>query len=500
MNDVREVVDVEQVMERIRENLKRRRPPADGQSSDNHVTPLDEGQAAADFAYVHSGHDIRDFPLTSRRRVLGPLLVLTRRILRKLVAPFLERQVAYNAANTRLTRVLKEWIGSLDDAQARLRKEVRALGPHLREELLAVESRLREEVQAVESRLREEVQAVESRLREEFAAQTGKVLAGEAQLQQDIRAVGTHSGEALAAQAQELRVTREALIVDQSRLAREMAAQSQALQAVRERTSLAERKFRRILHAFDVDPRRPNLPEAKTGAPPAAPLPALAPAFDYAGLEERFRGSEEEIKERQRIYVPYFAGRQPILDIGCGRGEFLERLRASGTVARGVDADLDMVLLCRDKGLDVVMDDVFRYLDGVADDSVGGIFAAQVIEHFPSPRVIDLLTLCHRKLTPAGVLVVETPNPKCLFVFAETFYKDPSHVQPVHPETLQFLCEATGFHEVELKFLSPVDPLLRIPSLDVPGVALDPFNHGIERLNSLLFGFQDYAVIARKRT
>ena len=227
-------------------------------------------------------------------------------------------------------------------------------------------------------------------------------------------------------------------------------------------------------------------------------VPEHTPEFDYSGFEERFRGSEEEIKERQRIYVSYFEGRDDVVDIGCGRGEFLELMRESGIRARGVDLDLDMILLCREKGLDVSADDAFVYLGALPDHSLGGIFAAQVIEHLHPLRVIELVNLCHRKLGPGGVLILETPNPKCLMVFADTFYKDPSHVQPAHPDTMQFLFEALNFHQVELRFLGPVDPFMRIPLLQVPGADLERFNEGIDRLNTLLFGFQEYAVIGRK--
>jgi SAM-dependent methyltransferase len=220
--------------------------------------------------------------------------------------------------------------------------------------------------------------------------------------------------------------------------------------------------------------------------------------FDYARFEERFRGDEEEIKERQRAYLRYFQDRENVLDIGCGRGEFLELLRESGIKAGGVDLDLDMVLLCREKGLDVVMDDAFAHLATLADDSVGGVFAAQLIEHLHPRRVIESVKLCYRKLAPGGVLVLETPNPKCLMIFADTFYKDPSHIQPAHPDTMQFLFEATGFHDVGLRFSAHVNPALRIPPLEGAGADFDRFNAGIERLNSLLFGFQNYAVIGRK--
>ena len=153
--------------------------------------------------------------------------------------------------------------------------------------------------------------------------------------------------------------------------------------ADRERISRAERTLRRALHASQTPQSQEHGPEspARERASVALAVPAHKPEFDYAGFEERFRGSEEEIKERQRIYVPYFEGRNDVLDIGCGRGEFLELMRESGIQARGVDLDLDMILLCRDKGLDVSVDDAFAYLGALPDDSLGGIFAAQVIEH-----------------------------------------------------------------------------------------------------------------------
>jgi 2-polyprenyl-3-methyl-5-hydroxy-6-metoxy-1,4-benzoquinol methylase len=197
----------------------------------------------------------------------------------------------------------------------------------------------------------------------------------------------------------------------------QMVKQSSA--AARDRISGAERKLRRILHVLESYPAQEARPDTKSGAEkPVLPLPELEPAFDYVGFEDRFRGNEEELKERQRTYLQYFQDKENVLDIGCGRGEFLELLRECGIKARGVDLDLDMVLLCREKGLDVVMDDAFAHLTVLPDDSVGGVFAAQVIEHLHPRRVIELVRLCYRKLVPGGVLILETPNPKCLMVFA----------------------------------------------------------------------------------
>lgn len=472
-------VDLDLIMERIRDTIRRRKgagpeTPADQQAA----SPFAHGQAAIDFAYIHSGHDIQQASLVSHRRVLGRFVMGAKKAARRLLASILERQVAYNAANTRVVTCLKDSVERLDGQAAQLVAQVRA-GERARAELLA------------------EVQGLESRLRHELEQARAATVA----LREDLlRALSEQAGAVQAA----LREEREARL---GPLADQLGAQGRALQALkqssdaaRERVSRAERKLRRILHSSGAgelvdtpsdagapDHAGPHLPSAEAGA-----------ALDYAGLEERFRGGEDEIKDRQRVYVRYFEGRSDVLDIGCGRGEFLELMRESGVKARGLDVDLDMILLCREKGLDVLHSEAFAHLAALADDSLGGIFAGQVIEHLHPQRVVELVSLCRRKLEPDGVLVLETPNPKCLMVFAETFYKDPSHIQPIHPDTMQFVLESLGFQQVELQFLSPVDPSMRLPSLPADSREVELFNRGVDRLNALLFGFQDYAVIGRK--
>jgi O-antigen chain-terminating methyltransferase len=270
------------------------------------------------------------------------------------------------------------------------------------------------------------------------------------------------------------------------------------LQSMRERVSRAERKLRRVLYVLTDDQMTGERLKIERKAVPSQ---ALEPDFDYFGFEEKFRGSEEDIKGRQRAYLEYFQGQNDILDIGCGRGEFLELLREAGIKVKGVDLDLDMVLYCREKGLDVVQEDGFAYLDSLPDEALGGIFAAQVIEHLESKQIIELVKLCRRKLRPGGILILETLNPKCLMIFAESFYMDFTHMQPIHPEAMKFLFESTGFLDIELKFSAPVEPSKRILSFPDPaalGTTLERFNRSLETLNELLYGFQDYAVIGRK--
>jgi O-antigen chain-terminating methyltransferase len=277
-----------------------------------------------------------------------------------------------------------------------------------------------------------------------------------------------------------------------------MDAAQERGRALRERVSAAERRLRRLL-AAGAEGTAPGvrvspLPLSERGDHDRS---AMAVEFDYAGFEERFRGSEEEVREHQRAYLDCFQDRQPVIDLGCGWGEFLQLLREAGLSARGVDVDTDMVLLCREKGFDVTAADAEAFLAALPDDSVGGIFAAQIIEHLAPERVIGLVQLCQRKLSPGGVLVMETPNPTCLTVFADSFYKDPSHIRPLHPDMMQFLFETTGFEDVELRFSAPVSAAAWVPPLEAPAANREQFNAGLQRLNRLLYGFQDYAIIGR---
>ncbi len=220
----------------------------------------------------------------------------------------------------------------------------------------------------------------------------------------------------------------------------------------------------------------------------------------YFLFEQEHRGSETEVAERQRTYVSRYKEQSEVLDIGCGRGEFLQLLREAGISHQGVDANPEMVAYCRRKGLEVVRGDALEYLKGLPEESLGGVFCAQMIEHLEPARVIALVQLCHRKLRTGGVAIFETPNPGCLMVFAESFYKDLTHIRPYHPASIKFLLESSGFGPAEIKYSAPVDPANR---LVIPEESTDShpcnLNRGIEQLNDLIYGFQDYAVIAKKR-
>lgn len=174
--------------------------------------------------------------------------------------------------------------------------------------------------------------------------------------------------------------------------------------------------------------------------------------MDYFGFEERFRGSSDAIGARQQEYLDYFHERGEILDIGCGRGEFLSMLQERDTPARGVDLDEDMVARCREQGLIAECCDAIDYLERQPDNSFGGVFMSQLVEHLTTDYLVALLELIGRKTSKNAVLIVETINPESLPVLMRWYWLDPTHIRLVHPETLQFHFEQAGFAVKTVQF------------------------------------------------
>ncbi len=248
-------------------------------------------------------------------------------------------------------------------------------------------------------------------------------------------------------------------------------------------------------------------PAVSPGQPPAAGPPAEsgAPDFPYLAFEERHRGSSADLKEQQRAYLPRFEGSRNVVDMGCGRGEFLELLREAGVEAYGVDLDPEMTALCRERGLRAETGDLIAHLAGLPDGSLGGIFAAQVVEHLDTPRLLRFIQLAHAKLAPGGRLVAETINPACLATFAGAFYLDLTHTRPIHPEALRFALEAAGFNPVEVVFRSPFPREAKLKEVDVfhrlqkfEDALLNVVNDNFNQLNELIYGYQDYAVVGTR--
>lgn len=228
--------------------------------------------------------------------------------------------------------------------------------------------------------------------------------------------------------------------------------------------------------------------EVPSGEDLAAQIEAYYMAFENAN-----RGSREEIRDKLAAYDGWIAALReaapgPVLDIGCGRGEWLELLAERGIAARGVDLNSAMVAFCLERGLDVDACDGVQALSRMPPGALGAVTAFHVVEHLEFEVLYAMIANAGRALAPGGSILIETPNPENLLVGSHTFYHDFSHRNPVTPTSLAFLLEFHGFEALEMVRLNPYPASAKVPGDD-------PLT---ERVNGHLCGPQDYALIARK--
>ncbi len=298
----------------------------------------------------------------------------------------------------------------------------------------------------------------------------------------------------------------ESMVAREQRFDARVAALSLAHEELRTMVSVTQQAALTTKRELE---RMSGVPAATSSRPvPAATseAAAFAPALDaykYVGFEDQFRGSQEAIRARLETYLPCFDGASDVLDVGCGRGEFLDLLAARGVSARGLDLNHEMVEVCRARGLDVAEADVVSYLESVPDGSLGGLFAAQVVEHLEPAYLLRFLELAHHKLRAGAPLVLETLNPACWTAFFDSFIRDITHVWPLHPDTLRYLVLASGFSAARIEYKSPVPPEDRLHAVVASAAGehaelIEAFNANVEKLNARMFSYLDYAIVGRK--
>ena len=265
--------------------------------------------------------------------------------------------------------------------------------------------------------------------------------------------------------------------------------------ALRERTAGIERELSETRRRAAIQDARFALletparrAEGPTGPSPEPPAPAAElPAAVYSLFEERFRGAPESIAENQGFYVSFVRGAPgPVLDVGCGRGEFLRLLGQEGIPASGIESNAISARLCREAGLEVEHGDAMVLLSERRSESLGAVVAFQVVEHWTASQIFSFLREARRALAPDGVLIAETVNTDSLSAL-RAFFLDPTHVAPVPPAALTFLAGAAGFADTRVEYRAPLPVSERLAEATENDV----------KLNRLLFGPQDYALIAR---
>lgn len=215
----------------------------------------------------------------------------------------------------------------------------------------------------------------------------------------------------------------------------------------------------------------------------------LLDAF-YLDFENNFRGSEQDITNRLEVYLPEFRKikntrkKLSVLDIGCGRGELLQILKNNSIKCIGIDINSAMVKACKKKGLPAIEGDAIAYMNDSSIGTFSAITGFHIVEHIEFTDLLKLFSASYKALDDEGFVLFETPNPENLYVGANTFYYDPSHIKPIPPPLLKFALESVGFGDVKIIYLHPEED--------------NKYNENDPELARRLFGPRDYAVIARK--
>lgn len=315
----------------------------------------------------------------------------------------------------------------------------------------------------------------------------------------------------------EFRRQRESMEAREQRYVAAVDELRTSIASVQQTGLMLKREVERLLAAPGAAGTAADGAATTTVATPAAaagprPLPSAGAltdtvnAYKYVGFENKFRGSEADIRARQLAYVETFRGASGVLDLGCGRGELLALLKEHAVAARGLDINHEMVETCLAQGLEAQEGDAIAYLESLPDGSLGGLIALQVVEHFAPAYLVRFLDIAFHKLRPGARIVLETLNPSCWVAFFEAYIRDITHAWPLHPETLKYLVVASGFQRVEVRMMSPYPEADRLQHVSgatqggpLPVVALaTTFNENVNKLNALMFSYLDYAVVAER--
>ena len=456
-------INVEEIMARIRENIRRKRAageiPQTADSLNQPELPIDSNQyetnIGKDLSCINNLWNINNnrYFISSHHPYLGKILVRGRQLVhgevRRYVDPIVHRQTEFNASTVRiLNQTTRKCLEMEQKIPLQFHEDARNISQQ--------EEHLSKKIDQQEEYLSKKIDQQEEYLSKKIDHQ-------EKELNNGIKQKVNENYQKIFS------------LVDKDLISR---------------ISLLEALDNRMHKEIERE---------NTARGPVSPK-----LLNYSLFEDQFRGSREEIKKRQQIFLPYFKDCSRVLDIGCGRGEFLEILRENNIGGIGIDIDKDMVDFCTSRQLTVEQTDAIDYLEKLEDNDLDGIFLDQVAEHMESAYLIRMLSLCCKKLKAGKYIVVGTVNPLSLVAFFN-FYLDISHQKPIHPHTLQFIMEACRFRETQIIYYSEIPEHAKLKKIDPSSIQtgpdqqfLDNYNYNIDLLNLLLWGPMDYAAIGRK--
>lgn len=539
-----EEIDVEEIMRKIRENIRMRREAgiypegeieeisptrASGSCHPDQIVGAGSGsgeiglspEARRDLNHINSTWDVENkgYSISSHRPVAGRFLIRGRELVhgevRRYVDPAIWKQREFNASTT---RVLNEVARGLEEIGGRLAKLEAAL-QEARSELcietdLKVErSRFRQKedfdvgldrvVSDIESKieiLRSDVDVkTEDRLNRVVSEMNSHIEGMRYDLDSNIECMRSDLESHIDSKIEGMRSDLESHIIklisdlDQSMktdIRSTFAIMSEDIENKAWLAELLERKSKKIDTYISEKTNNINM--------------------NYFVFNDIYGGSDDEIRNNLSQYIKYFKLCKNVLDIGSGRGLFLDLLRENGIGSYGVDVNEDLVTYCKRKELDVVREDAISHLEKLSDRSLDGIFASHVIEHLSIENIIYLIDSCYKKLQYGSYAIFVMPNILNISVSSNLFYVDPTHITHVHPNVIKFLMNSSGFRELEEKYYYPLSEECKMKriilndSCDLKEATclqheqVNIINQNVDLLNNMLFGCRDYAIIGKK--
>ena len=514
-------IDVEDIMRQIRENIKNRRESGAyddemeeiinkplSAMSESHPgnTDLDtDDNLSHDLEYINSNWDTHaEYYISSHRPIIGTFLVRGRQIvhgeIRRYVDLIVGKQTEFNA---HIVNLMNKLPGRFEKLETKVGSEIESVSQNVHE----LDNKVSSEIESVSQNVHE----LDNKVSSEIESVSQNVHELNTKVSSEIESVSQNVHELDNKVSSEIESVSQNVHELNNKVSSEIESVSQNIQELKSKTTtIVDEKVTNVFETINADLENKawlaNLLDDKIQDRLEFMPPTDADeVMNYFLFEEKHRGSTEDIKQRQSIFLEYFKNCQKVLDIGCGRGEFLSLLKENGIDAKGIDLNEDMVLYCQKNGLDASQGNALTYLQVIEDKSLDGVFSGQVVEHLQPDELISLVKMCYDKMKFGTYFVAETVNPTCLSVFANSFYMDLSHVKPVHPATIKFLMESVGFRDVEFKFFSPFPDEAKLEKFeveegmdDVGRRQLELMNANIDKLNGLLYGYQDYAVIGKK--
>ena len=479
--------NVDDVMRKIKESIKIRQAvnastkTEDTSDSETKGDALHETENRKEWEYINSNWNIQNnnYFISSHRRILGKPLIKGRELVhgevQRYIDPSLWKQREFNSCIVRILNGISERLGRVDD---RIAQSQSAISDQVNDRIAQSQSAISDQVN---DRITQSQSAISDQVNDRIA----------------------QSQSAISDQVNDRIAQSQSAISDQ---VNDRIAQSQS----KVYSDIGE-QVRSVILAMnkDIENRawlagilEEKIAKSKEKRSDEM-LSSQVKGLNYFIFEDRFRGSRNDTKAKQLKFVKYFEGCKNVLDIGCGRGEFLELLKDNGISGHGIDIDEDMVRYCRSRDLNVEKLDAVSYLNQLEDKSLDGIFIDQVVEHLDPDYLIKMIDLCYKKMLFGAYIIMETVNPLSLLSLAD-FYMDMSHKRPVHPETLKFLMSAAGFRETVAQFYEPAVEDGRLRYIDADELAekerslADIINRNTDMLNNMIFGPRDYAAIGKK--